>query len=294
MKKPSTVKVVGLVTNAHLDRSGIAILKKIERFLRKKKLELLYQKNAAIYLEKTETSPANIMREADLVVSLGGDGTILKLARYTSDKTVPIFGINFGNVGFLTDLQDTSKAVAAVQKVLNKKYVLDDRDLLRVTVYRNGEKHETFLALNEAVINQGSFARLIELDAEIDQRRMIHFKTDGVIVATPTGSTGHSLSAGGPIVHPRLNALIITPICPATLSIRPIVVPNSRQLTLTVQTQRKYRDTFVALTIDGQITTRLEYGDRIKIRRSSRHFVFARIVNTKYYRMLRDRLGWGD
>lgn len=294
MKKPSFIKVVGLVTNAHLERPGLTVLKKVEHFLKNKKIELLYQKNAAIYLKKTETSPANIMREADLVITFGGDGTILKLARYTSDKIVPIFGINFGNTGFLTDLQDTSKAVASVQRILNKKYVLDDRDLLRVTVYRNGEKHETFLALNEAVINQGSFARLIELDAEINQRRMMRFKTDGVIVATPTGSTGHSLSAGGPIVHPKLNAFIVTPICPATLAIRPIVVPDSRQLKLTVQTQRKYRDTFVALTIDGQITTRLEYGDQIKIRRSSRHFVFARIVNTKYYRMLRDRLGWGD
>ena len=176
---------------------------------------------------------------------------------------------------------------------MSNKYRLDVRNLLRVTLYRKGKKIETFVALNEAVINQGNFARLIELSAEINQRRMVRFKADGIIVATPTGSTGHSLSAGGPIVHPQLNAFVFTPVCPSALTMRPIIIPNNRQLTLTIETERKFKDNQIALTIDGQIVVPLKYGDKIKIRRSTRHFLLARMTNTRYYRMLRDKLHWG-
>jgi len=291
--KPDELNCIALVANARLDRSGKAVLKKVETFLKKKNLKILYQKHAATILKSKPTSSSAIMEKADLAITFGGDGTLIKLARNTSYKNIPVFSINLGTVGFLTEIQKTENVLKNLERIFEKKYRIDARSLLRVTLYRKGEKIETFLALNEAVINQGNFARLIELSAEIDQRRMVQFKADGIIVATPTGSTGHSLSAGGPIVHPQLDAFVFTPICPSALTMRPIIIPNSRQLILKIETERKFKDNEIALTIDGQIVVPLKYGDQIKIRRSSRNFLLARMTNTRYYRMLRDKLHWG-
>ena len=293
IEKPSEINSVALVANSQLDRFGKSILKKVDTFLQKKNVKLLYQKHAATILKNKPASSTFIMEKADLVITFGGDGTLIKLARNTSYKNIPVFSINLGTVGFLTEIQKTEKVLENLERLFAKKYRLDVRSLLRITIYRKGIKTDTFLALNEAVINQGNFARLIELSAEIDRRRMVRFKADGIIVATPTGSTGHSLSAGGPIVHPNLDAFVFTPICPSALTMRPIVIPSSRQLTLTIETERKFKDNEIALTIDGQIVIPLKYGDQIKIRKSSRNFLLARMTNTRYYRMLRDKLHWG-
>src|SRR5581483_8004954 len=145
------------------------------------------------------------------------DGTLLKTASRCVTKKTLVLGVNVGTVGFLTETTP-EKLHEDLQKLFKGEYTVDMRFLLRVTHYRNNEKIKTFLALNDAVINQGSFARLIEMDVEINQRKVITFKADGLIVSSPTGSTGHSLSAGGPIVYPSLPALILTPICPASIS----------------------------------------------------------------------------
>lgn len=292
-EKPQSINLVGVVANSHLDRSGMAVLKKVVDFLQKKKVEILFNDHAADFIKKKSTTNLQIMTKADLVITLGGDGTLIKLARDTTYKPVPILAVNLGNVGFLTEIQKNEQVIPALKNIWEKRYQLDVRSMLRVTVYRKGKKVKTFLALNEAVINQGNFARLIELHAEINQRRMVNFKADGVIISTPTGSTGHGLSAGGPIVHPKLDAFVFTPICPSTLSMRPIVIPSNRQVTVTIQTRRKFKDNYVAITIDGQIVNRLEYGDQIKFRRSAREFVLVRQTNTRYYKMLRDKLNWG-
>jgi NAD+ kinase len=291
--KPAEINTVALVSNSRLDRKGVAILKKVEAFLKKRDITILYQKNTAATLKAKTTTSKVIMEKSDLVITFGGDGTLIKLARHTGYKSIPVFSINLGTVGFLTEIQKTDKVIANLERIFNKRYRMDVRSMLRVTIYRKNKKVETFLVLNEAVINQGNFARLIELSAEINQRRMVRFKADGIILATPTGSTGHSLSAGGPIVHPNLDAFVFTPICPTALTMRPIVIPSNRQVTVTIETKRKFKDNHIALTIDGQIVTPLQYGDQIKIRRSARHFILARMTNTRYYRMLRDKLHWG-
>lgn len=297
--KPTSIKTVALVSNKHLDRHGVAVVKSAIKFLERRKINILYNKHVSKQLKEKMTHDEKIMVNADFVIAFGGDGTLIKLARYIEYKTIPILSVNLGSVGFISEIPKGTDMKEKVEEYLKKvidtkKYRLDVRSLLRVTIYRDGEKIETFLALNEAVINQGNFARLIELEASIDQRRMVRFKADGVIVATPTGSTGHSLSAGGPIVNPKLDVLIFTPICPATLSMCPIVIPSNRMLTVTIETKRKYADNDIGLTIDGQTTTKLQYGDQIKFRRSSRNFVLVRATNTKYYKNLRERLGWGD
>ncbi|HCW32543.1 MAG: ATP-NAD/AcoX kinase, NAD+ kinase [Candidatus Peregrinibacteria bacterium GW2011_GWF2_39_17] len=294
VKKPQKIEVVGVISKAYLDRSGLTTLRKINTFLESKNIKILYEKNAARYLKANLTSAKIIMREADFVITVGGDGTLIKLAENIAYKVVPILAVNQGHLGALTEVQNSEKILEVLKTVFNRRYHLDERQMLRVTIYRQGEKIYTTLALNEVVINQGNFARLIDLNAEINQRKMVRFKADGIIIATTTGSTAHSLSAGGPIVHPKIAAFIFTPICPAALSMRPIVIPSSRQLTITIETHRKFKDNYVACTVDGQRSMKLEYGDQIKIRRSKRSFYLARISNTKYYKVLRDLLAWGD
>jgi NAD+ kinase len=232
-----------------------------------------------------------IFSKSDLVVVLGGDGTILKSAHSVGKKRTPVLGVNMGTVGFLAEVLP-EKLDYAMKQIQKNEYFLDRRSMLRITLYRQGKKVETFLAMNDAVINQGLFARLIEMKIQIDQRKVASFKADGLILATPTGSTGHSLSAGGPIVHPTLNALIISPICPVTLSLRPIVIPNDRQLKVTIETQRRGAYN-IGLTVDGQVTIPLEYGDELKIRKSSRQYYMVRLKSKNYYRLLREKLGWG-
>lgn len=293
--KPKKINTVGIVANKRLDRKGQAIMRKVIKFIEKRNKKIIYDKNASSYLKVKSTPASQIMKKADFVISCGGDGTIIKLARHVSYKVVPVLAINLGTLGFLTEIQKDHNLKEALINIFDKnKYLLDVRLMLRTTIYRKGKKLETYAGINDSVINQGNFARLIELSVEMNQRKMTRFKTDGLIVSTPTGSTGHSLSAGGPIVHPKLDSLIFTPICPATLSMTPIVIPSNRMITVTIETKRRYEDNAMALTLDGQIVTPLKYGDQIKFRRSTRHFVFARMTSTKYYKVLRERLGWGD
>ncbi|PIP65814.1 NAD(+) kinase [Candidatus Peregrinibacteria bacterium CG22_combo_CG10-13_8_21_14_all_44_10] len=286
---------VGLVGRSSLEGKSTYI-KKIIQHLRKYVNVITYDTRIASCISdhKNHMTRNKQMKDMDLIITLGGDGTLLKAIRETDKKNKPlILGVNLGNIGFLTEVHKTERIFGNIDAIFKGRYHIDDRDLLRVTVYRNGSKYKTFIALNDAVINQGNFARLIELSVTIDQRRMIKFKADGVIVATTTGSTGHSLSAGGPIIHPGLSAFIMTPICPSALTTRPIVIPNNRQLNVKIETERRYADNDIGLTMDGQIILPLKYSDEIKIRKSSRRAQLIRMTNKKYFKVLRDKIGWG-
>ena len=285
-----TFHVIGLITKSNIGEQ-VEDLKKIVAKIRKYRKKILFDMHAApLITGEKGLEKAEIFAKSDLVVILGGDGTILKAASSIGKKIVPVLGINMGNLGFMTEGLPADFE-QAFRKVLKKDYHMDKRSLLRVTQYRKNKKINTFLSMNDAVINQGLFARLIELKIEIDQRKVADYNADGLIIATPTGSTAHSLSAGGPIVQPSLNALIITPICPSTLAIRPIVIPNNRQVRVTIQTKRRGAYN-IGLTMDGQITIPLEYGDEIKVRKSSRQFYMVRLAPKNYYRLLREKLGW--
>ncbi|MBI4231734.1 NAD(+)/NADH kinase, partial [Candidatus Peregrinibacteria bacterium] len=198
----------------------------------------------------------------------------------------------YGTLGFLTECEP-DKMIECLDRIFEGNYHKDKRSLLRVTVYRDAKKIDTYLALNDAVINQGSFARLIKLDLALDGIKLVRFSADGMIVATPSGSTAHSLSAGGPIVHPNIEGFCLTPICPSSLSMRPIVVPDNKQLSITIATQRREENSIIGLTIDGQDMTILKYGDKITFRRSSRYLYLAR-TKRNYYRTLRSKLSWGE
>lgn len=287
------ITTVGIITKRN-NEDHVPYIKEVVRVLKKHGKKILFDTNAAPVFPGNEGFNKTIlMQKCDMVVVMGGDGTLLKTARRVAKTTTLVMGFNFGNLGVLTESKPAN-IEHDLHEVLSNRYVIDKRSILRVTIYRKGQKFNTFLALNDAVINQGSFARLIELDVSINQRKVITFHADGLIISSPTGSTGHSLSAGGPIVHPSLPAIILSPICPATLSIRPIVIPNDRQLKIVLNTRRRNEAENVGLTLDGQETIRLEYGDEIKIRKSSRYFNLVRLKGGNYYKMLRDKLRWGE
>lgn len=293
ISEPSDKKInkVGIIVKHTIVKRELSYIKKIVEFLKKHKKEVLLDANTAPLINNQEGfSRDQLLNSCDLVLILGGDGTILKTAGCSGKKKTLILGVNFGTLGFLSEVMP-KEIEATLTRIFNKDYLIDKRYLLRVTQYRKGKKINTFLAMNDAVINQGLFARLIELNIEIDQRKVASFKTDGMIISTPTGSTAHSLSAGGPIVHPSLGAMILTPICPATLSIRPIVIPHDKQVKITVITRRQESQN-LGLTIDGQITIPVEFGDEIKVRKSSRQFYMVRLNGKNYYKLLREKLGW--
>ncbi|MBI5753958.1 NAD(+)/NADH kinase [Candidatus Peregrinibacteria bacterium] len=291
---------VGIITKHHLleKPENLRLLKKLVSYLKSHNQEIFFDTNAAPFF-KSQTArngpikKSEILKNVDMAITLGGDGTILKTARSISQHKVLMFPVNLGNVGFLTET-NPNKLFATLDLVFDDKYVVDKRSLLRATLYRKGKKICTYLALNDAVINQGAFARLITIDLEVNGRRVVKFKADGVIISTPTGSTAHSLSAGGPIVHPGIEGLIITPICPSSLSMRSIVVPGTRQITITIETERRAEDiSTIGLTIDGQDPCMLKYGDEVKVRRSRRYLYIIRTKN-RYYKILRQKLNWGE
>jgi NAD+ kinase len=287
---------VGIITKRNLLEipNNLILLKKLTKYLKAQKVEIFYDNNSyKIFPNAKGYKKEEILKTVDMAITLGGDGTILKTSRSISKHKVLLFPVNLGNLGFLTETHP-EKLFETLDLVFEDKYNIDRRSLLRVTLYRKSKKICTYLALNDAVINQGSFARLITIDLEINGRRVVKFKADGVIVSTPTGSTAHSLSAGGPIVHPAIEGLIVTPICPSSLSMRSIVVPDTRQLTVMIETQRRTEDvSTIGLTLDGQDPCMLKFGDQVKIRRSKRYIYIIRTKN-RYYKMLRKKLNWGD
>lgn len=285
------IEKVGIITK----RNAIEhpkVLKDLVSYLKKHNKEIIFDSNSAsLFKGENGYKKEDLLKKVDLAITLGGDGTLLKTARRLSRKKVIVLGVNMGNLGFLTECTP-DRMFKCLDIIFKGNYHIDKRSILRVTIYRKNKKLETHLALNDAVINQGSFARLIQMDLAVDKRKLVKFSADGIIVSTPTGSTAHSLSAGGPIVHPYIEGFIITPICPSSLSMRPIIIPDKKQLTITIATERREESAIIGLTIDGQDMTILKYGDQIKIRRSKRVIYLARTKHS-YYKMLRSKLNWG-
>jgi len=223
----------------------------------------------------------------DLVVVLGGDGTLLSVARSLA-VPVPILGVNLGNLGFLTEI-NRSELYPCMVQVLSGRFKTEERSLFDVELQRNGSGSLRFRVLNDAVINKSALARIIELTLRIDGQLVASFRADGLIISTPTGSTAYNLSAGGPILSPLLPVAVLTPICPHALSLRPIVVHDTGSIEITLETQREE----VYLTLDGQEGTTIGYRDVVRISRSSAKIRLAKIGQRGFYDSLRGKLRWG-
>lgn len=224
----------------------------------------------------------------DLVVVLGGDGTLLSVAR-NLEKEVPVLGANLGNLGFLTEVR-RNELYPALLRVLKGDYEVEERTLLDVTLKSTDGEKKTYRVLNDAVINKSALARIVELMLEVDGKRVANYRSDGLIISTPTGSTAYNLSADGPIVSPTLPVVVLTPICPHTLSQRPIVVPGASTIDVTLVTDQEE----VYLTLDGQEGTALKVGDTISVRRSDAVVRLVRVTDRTFYDSLRDKLHWGE
>ena len=224
----------------------------------------------------------------DLIVVLGGDGTMLGAARLVGTRQIPVLGVNFGSLGYLTEFTLT-ELFSTLDELRAGDCHIDQRMLIDVTLQRGSQIIETHRALNDAVVNQSARARMIELDCYVNEHFVNSFRADGMIVATPTGSTAYSLSAGGPIVHPSMSAILLTPICPHTLSNRPVVLPGDSVVELVL----KPTGEDAVLTLDGQEVTNLTPDDRIRLCRSETTFDLVRPTNRNYFEVLRTKLKWG-
>ena len=226
--------------------------------------------------------------DVDLMLVLGGDGTMIATARMIGDQEVPVLGVNYGGLGYLAEFR-IEELYTALESILSGNYRLDRRVMLEVELKSGDKPAQLSRVLNDVVINKSALARIIQIDAYLNHQFVNSFRADGLIVSTPTGSTAYNLSAGGPVIFPSMNAVVITPICPFTLSNRPIVVPNDAEIELLLKTDNEE----VALTLDGQVGFPLKVEDRVAIRKSRTTFNLIQPMNRNYFDVLRDKLRWG-
>jgi NAD+ kinase len=237
-------------------------------------------------LGKTRTELA---ADSDLLLVLGGDGTLLAAAREAAPRCIPILPINLGSLGFLTSFT-LEEMYPALEETLAGRLAASERAMLNAALIRDGKTLDDQRVLNEVVINKGALARMIEVKLSIDQDFVCRYRADGLIVATPTGSTAYSLSAGGPIVHPNVESIIVTPICPHTLSDRPLVVGDK----CCVEMHLVGPAESVYLTLDGQKGVQMQSGDRVRIFRAQERLKLIQPKRKSYYEILRSKLKWGE
>jgi NAD+ kinase len=236
----------------------------------------------------TAVDEDELSSKVDLLLVLGGDGTLLRGASLVADRGVPILGVNLGHLGFLTSCAPAD-AQAALERAISGRMGLEERLRLRCEVVRKNGDTLVKAACNDAVVSQGALARLIELEAFLDDRLITRYRADGLIVSTPTGSTAYNLAANGPIVAPDVHGMVVTPICPHTLTNRPLVAPSSSRLRIQLADGAEH----VLITIDGQWATQLLPGDRLEIQEASPPLYLYR-PSESYFEVLRRKLSWGE
>ena len=225
---------------------------------------------------------------ADLIVVLGGDGTMIATARMIDASDTLVLGINYGGLGYLTDFR-IEELFTALEAIVSGDYEIDRRVMLDAELHHDGKLASHGRVLNDVVINKAALARIIEIEVKLNGLFVNAFRSDGLIVSTPTGSTAYNLSAGGPIIYPSMNAVVLTPICPFTLTNRPIVVPDAAEIELRLKDENEG----VVLTFDGQTGYSLTAGDRVLIRKSATTFNLVKPANRNYFDVLRNKLKWG-
>jgi NAD+ kinase len=233
--------------------------------------------------------PSFVPREVEFVVVLGGDGTLLGAARRVGRYGVPILGVNLGGLGFLTEIP-LRNLYPAVTLMLEGRLEVETRLMLEAVVKRQDTETCRFMVLNDVVINKGALARIIDLDVFINDQFLTTFRADGLIVSTPTGSTAYNLSAGGPILYPTISSFILTPICPFTLTNRPILLPESHVVSITLSRRGEER---VSLTFDGQVGFDLFQGDKVLIQKAKEKLKLIKSPEQGYFEILREKLMWG-
>ena len=236
----------------------------------------------------SQTTDEELPGQVNMIIVLGGDGTLLSVARLIKEEKIPLLGVNLGGLGFLTEVS-LSELYPTLNRIFKNDYSLDPRITLSSTLYRAGKRIARHAVLNDVVINKSALARIIDLEVLVDGQFVALFKADGLIISTPTGSTAYNLAAGGPIIFPNMNALVLTPICPHSLSNRAIVIPDNAEVEIILKT--KNEDVF--LTLDGQVGFALQPEDRVVIKRGKNKIYLIQSPRKNYFAVLRDKLLWG-
>ncbi len=280
-------KTIGLI--AHTGKPGVPELVQAvgDEFAKRQITVLLEKETAAVAGQKSQGDLRHVADHSDLLVVLGGDGTILNVAGRLGDALKPIFGINVGSLGFLTCV-NSSAYREAVDSIANDKIIFSERTMLNVIAPTDNEEQSRSLALNDAVFTRGELSRLIRLQTRVDGEPLTEFNADGLIVATPTGSTAYSLSAGGPILEPESGAFVITPICPHVLTNRSLIITD----TSTMEIEASERDYPVYLSIDGRGPVRLSTGAIVSISKAATKLQLAAMPDVSFFSLLRQKLKW--
>ncbi len=287
-------KTIGLTAKLHLQNKD-AVLRPV--------IDVLLKCGATVYIDShtvgglactKDLAPIKDAGELDLLIAVGGDGTILRAIRELQPRGVPILAINAGSVGFLSEIS-LSEVPGKLPKLLEGGAMLEERTCLDAFVTRNNERVFECQALNDVVISQGTISRLLDLQASVSGQFLATYHADGLIVSTPTGSTAYSLAAGGPVVHPVVPALILTPINPHSFTQKPIVIPGDAAIDVVIASDDvpAYTGTTVGLTVDGQVYQELCSGDRVTVK-TGMTLHFLRTNSDAFYRALRTKLKWGE
>jgi NAD+ kinase len=283
------MKKIGIFVKSQ--ETAMAKAEELSAWLQSKGVQVLLKQNVPAPITSKECLVENIPKapsDMSCVVVLGGDGTFLSAIRWIQDTGIPILGVNLGAFGFLTETS-VDRLFPMVEDIIRGAFVTEERILLWAQVMRGGEQLLCQVVLNDVVVNKEALARTAHIETYIDNHYLTTFKADGLIVATPTGSTAYSLSAGGPIIHPSLQTIIITPICPFTLTNRPLILPG----TATIQIKLEERDSDVFLTFDGQVGLPITPDDAVIVRKAPHTIQVLRPPDLNYYHVLKNKLRWG-
>jgi len=287
------MKKIAIFAKVH-DPRCLGVAEELIEWLAGRGITANVEKHLSRQLRRTSSAESaessEIARDADLVVVLGGDGTLIAAARLVGEREVPILAVNLGSLGFLTEIT-LNELYPSVERCLKGDFEVSERMMLLASVERLGEVVERHRVLNDVVINKGALARIIDMETSVNGRYLTTFKADGLIVSTPTGSTGYSLSANGPIIHPELECISITPICPHTLTNRPLVMAGDAHISIKLSSAV---DEAVFLTLDGQVGVKLITGDVVQIWKAAHATRLVQSRSKDYFEVLRTKLKWGE
>ena len=285
-----SVKNIGLFCKQHPSIDP-KVVSDLAQWLRARDCNLYMDQNTAELIGETTLCPQEeIPSHSDLLIVLGGDGTFLNVAHIAHAHGVPILGVNLGSLGFLTETTQED-LYPTLQNALTGKCKIEHRMLLNASLWRDETKLHDFNVLNDIVINKSALARIVNLTVQVNNQPMTSYRADGLIIATPTGSTAYSLSAGGPIIHPSMHALVLSPICPFTLTNRSIVIPDTSKIE--VQLTKRHEDEDVGITLDGKMGYAMKSGDILKAEKASVSVKLIQASGKNYYQTLRKKLHWG-
>ena len=262
--------------------------------LRKRGLSVCFDEATAMAIDddtaNTCATRAELGKQSDLLITFGGDGTLLSVARHAPDH-VPILGVNMGTLGFLTEIR-VEEFPAVLERVLTGNYIVEPRVTFNAKVHGPGREDREYRVLNDVAINKSALSRIIEMRVSVAGQFVSTFRGDGLIVCTPTGSTAYNLSAGGPIVYPTMGAVVITPICPHMLTNRPLVLPDELDIEISIAVPQERQEIYV--TLDGQEGMPLTIEDRVCVRKSEQRVLFVQSPDKNYFDVLRTKLKWGE